>query len=164
MSLNALAQFVAEVKSIPWLKNVGKPFPLGATAKILQRWEDWPGPEEPAVLELSTRFQHLYDQVIAESRSRGLDLSDLCKQVHEIVFDCASRAVPYDPKQDCYHGPTAAVWQAASTAELLAMCVAMGRSIPDDLQEQWKWFVNGHWPAAYSSVRANEQLGPLLVY
>jgi hypothetical protein len=161
---DAVAHFVAELKSIPWLKNVGKALPAGSTAKQMQRWEDWPGPEEPAILELSTRFQGLYDHLIAESKSRGLDLSKLCQQAHDIVFESAASAVPYHQKQDCYHGPTAAVWQAACTAELVVMYVATRRSIPDDVQEQWKWFVDGHWPAGYTVVWADERLGPLLVY
>jgi hypothetical protein len=160
---SVVEKFLKELESVPWFKNIGKPLPEVATARQFCRWEDWPGPEEPAIFELSKRLQSLYDEILARSAERREELTRLWDRVHKIVFTCASPAVPYDPDKDSWHGPTAAVWQAAWTAGLIAWCVLLGCQIPVELQEQWEWFVRGHWPSGYAEVWADDRLGPLLV-
>jgi hypothetical protein len=160
----ALTKFLIELGSIPWFSNIGKSLPADTAAKQLRRWEDWPGPEEPTISELHERQQVLYEDMMAESEGRRKELLELWDRVHKTALTFASLAVPYDPDQDAWHGPTMAVWQAAWTAGLIAWCIYLRRPIPKDLQEQWKWFVLGHWPSGYSVVWANDRLGPLLVY
>lgn len=92
------------------------------------------------------------------------DLSALWDRVHAAVFHAASPKVPYDPREDAWHGPTTAVWQAAWTAGLIALCMKTGQRIPSDLQEQWAWFVRGHWPSGYARLDTNDEPGPLLLY
>jgi hypothetical protein len=161
---SAVARFVAELESIPWFRNIGRPLPPDAVAKQLRRWEDWPGPEEPAVFELSERQQALYDELMAESGARRAELLNLWDRVHKRVITCATSAVPYDPAQDSWHAPTVAVWQAALTAGLIALCTWLRRPVPEDLQQQWNWFVLGHWPSGYSRYGPDDRRGPLLVY
>lgn len=156
--------FLAEVESLPWFRNIGSPTPPDSGVKRIYRWEDWPGPEEPSVFELAHRHQALYDDVMRAAEGQREQLSGLWNRIHAIVFRVAAPAVPYDPQQDTWHAPTAAVWQAAWTAGLVGLCLQSGRAIPPDLQEQWGWFVRGHWPSGYVRVRADDQLGPLLVY
>lgn len=161
---SGITKFLTELESIPWFRTIGKPLPADATAKQLRRWEDWPGPEDPAIFELSERQQALYDEIFAESEENHEELLSLWACIHETVLRCASRAVPYDPERDSWYGPTAAVWQAAWTAGLIGLCTRLRCPIPKDLQEQWRWFVLGHWPSGYTVVWADGCLGPLLVY
>jgi hypothetical protein len=160
----AVARFLKELGAVPWFKNIGKPLPSDSGASQLRQWEDWPGPEEPAILELSERQQTLHDEILARAEGRRAELLNLWDRVDDIVMRIASKSVPYDPNGDSWHGPTAAVWQASWTGGLVAWCVLLCRPIPAELQEQWRWFVLGHWPSGYTVVWADDRLGPLLVY
>jgi hypothetical protein len=160
----ALAKFLTELKSIPWFRHIGKPLPADAAVKQLRQWEDWPGPEEPAIFQLSQRQQALYDDIMTTSEERRAELSRLWDRVHQIVFRLASPVVPYDPERDAWHAPTAAVWQAAWTAGLIALTILLRRPIPTELQEQGNWFRLGHWPSGYTVVWGDDKLGPFLVF
>lgn len=160
----AVAQFIEDLEAVPWFKNVGQPLPPGTNARQLLRWEDWPGPEEPAIFELSERQEALHDELLSSAPERREQLEKLWQRIGEIVIRLGASAVPYDANEDSWHAPTTAVWQASWTAGLVAWCVFLGRQVPGDLQEQWRWFMLGHWPSGYSVVWADERLGPLLVF
>jgi hypothetical protein len=55
--------------------------------------------------------------------------------------------VPFDPAQDAWHGPTLCVWQAAYAAGLIMCVLGSGWPVPEDLAEEWNWYLAGHWPA-----------------
>jgi hypothetical protein len=156
--------FLAQLESVPWFRNLGDPTPGNSGVKRIYKWEDWPGPGDPSVHELCERQQALYDDILREAAACQEQLLVLWDRIHSIVFRLAAPAVPYDPNQDSWHAPTAAVWQAAWTAGLIGLCLQSVRPIPPWLQEQWEWFVRGHWPSGYSSTRGANQLGVLLVY
>jgi len=160
----AVARFIQDVAAVPWFKNVGQRLPAETNARQIHRWEDWPGPEEPAILELSERQQALHYGLLASAQERREELQDLWERISEIVVRLAAAAVPYDANKDSWHGPNAAVWQASWTAGLVAWCILLRRQIPAELQEQWHWFELGHWPSGYSVVWADDRLGPLLVF
>jgi hypothetical protein len=160
----SVADLLVQIESLPWFRNIGKPTPGGPGAQRIYTWEDWPGPEEPSVFELAHRQQALYDEIMRAVGHHREQLLALWERIHAAVFRLAAAEVPYDPQQDAWHAPTAAVWQAAWTAGLVGLCLQSGRPIPPELQEQWRWFVRGHWPAGFASVRGGDQLGPLLVY
>ena len=162
--LGSVEDFLAKVESLPWFRNLGQPNPSDSRVKRIYRWEDWPGPEEPSVSELAFRQQALYDDLMRAAGEDREQLSAFWDRIHTVVFRVAAPAVPYDPQQDTWHAPTAAVWQAAWTAGLMGLCLQVRRPIPPDLLEQWEWFVRGHWPAGYASVSADGRLGLLLVY
>jgi len=145
-------EFVAELASIPWFSNIGKPTPPGAGVQRIYRWEEWPGPEAPGVWQLHERQQRLYDSVIEEAGGERERLAALWDRIHAAVFRAAAPKLPYDPNKDCYHPPTMAVWQAAWTAGLVALCLQSARPVPPELQEQWEWLVRGHWPSGYASL------------
>jgi hypothetical protein len=159
----AIARFIQEVEAVPWFNNVGQRLPAETNARQIHRWEDWPGPEEPAIFELSERQQVLHDELLASAPERRKELHNLWKRLNEIVISLAAKAVPYDANKDSWHGPNMAVWQASWTAGLVAWCLLLRRRVPAELQEQWRWFVLGHWPSGYSVVWADDRLGPLLV-
>jgi hypothetical protein len=158
------SDFLAQLESVPWFSNIGRPTPPDAGVKRISAWEEWPGPKEPGVGELSFRHQDLYDRIMAESGDRRESLTQLWEAIHAAVFRRAASQVPYDPEQDTWHGPTMAVWQAAWTAGLVGLCLQTGRPVPPELQEQWSWYARGHWPAGYASLGPDGRLGPLLVY
>lgn len=164
MSDARLDEFLVQLREIPWFARVGRTDPSDSRVVRLSRWEDWPGPQEPSIAVLNERQQALHDAILGEAGDRAGDLRDLWDRVQAIVLDAASRLVPFDPDEDTWHAPTAAVWQAAWTAGLVALCLASGRAVPLDLLEQWDWFARGHWPCGYADLGPDDQVGPLLVY
>jgi len=108
------------------------------------------------------QHQALYDAIMEEAREERAALSELWHRINAVVFGAASSRVPFDPKQDAWHGPTTAVWQAAWTAGLVGLYLRTGRPIPQELLEQWSWFVRGHWPSGYTSRHRGHEA--LLVY
>ncbi len=63
-----------------------------------------------------------------------------------MVSEAVEKAVPYDPENDVWYGPNAAVALAASSARLVALYVFAGEAIPPLLRDEWNWYVEGHWP------------------
>jgi hypothetical protein len=153
--------FIAQLEAVPWFSRLGAPTPFDAAVARMHAWDDWPGPEEPAVDQLCTQGQELYDRIMAETDAEG-ELTALQKRVREVVIRLASPRVPYVPDQDAWYPPNAAVWQAVFSAGLIALCVKTGHDVPAELREQWCWFVRGHWPAGYASF--GKTPGPLLIY
>jgi hypothetical protein len=152
--------FLAQLENVSWFSNLGAPTPPDARVVRMLTWDDWPGPEEPAVLELFAREHELYERIIDE-RDADDGLMGLSKRVRKTVMRSASNNVPFDPDEDPWHAPSAAVWQAAYITELIALCLQTGRDVPPGLHEQWNWFVRGHWPAGCASL---DDPGWLLVY
>jgi hypothetical protein len=155
-----LDAFLAQLEEVEWFSNLGAPTPPDARVVRMLDWDDWPGPEEPAVEKLTYQQQELLDRIMAET-NESEELGALWDRVYETVFQRASPRVPYDPDQDAWHAPTAAVWSANWTAGLVALCLRTGRELPPELREQWRWFIRGHWPAGYASL---DDPGWLLVY
>ena len=158
-----VADFLAQLEDVPWFGNIGHPVPGDAGVERIFAWEEWPGPEEPTIAELSLRHQALFDSITEAAGEEASPLLELWRRIHAVVFRTASPRVPFDPEQDAWHGPTMAVWQAAWTAGLIGLCLHTGRAIPTELQQQWSWYARGHWPSGYVSVRGKVEL-LLLVY
>lgn len=154
--------FLTQLETIPWFSRIGQPTPAESGARRIYSWEEWPGPEDSATVELSFRHQQLYDALL--ERIGESEPPALWNEIHAIVFRSATHLVPYDPQQDSWHGPTAAVWQAAWTAGLIGLCLQVGQPVPADLQSQWGWFQRGHWPSGYANLDDDGKVGPLLVY
>lgn len=163
-------RFVAELYSIPWFSNIGKPTPPEAGVERIYAWEDWLGPDEPGNSRLFEGQQRLYDSMMDGAGNEKERLAALWDRIHAAVFRAAAPRVPYDPNQDCYHTPSTAVWCAAWTAGLVGLCLASRRPVPPELQEQWEWFVRGHWPSGYASLGGwtmdddDEEHGRLVVF
>lgn len=158
-------EFLEELKAIPWFRNIGRSTAADAGLKRIHRWKDWPGPNDPAVSELSFRQQDLHDAILAKGADNRAEMVVLWDRVHAVVLELAAAVVPYDPKQDSWHAPTMAAWQAAWTAGLVGLFQQSGRPIPTDLQEQWNWFVRGHWPCGYAHKPTDtDRAPPLCVY
>jgi hypothetical protein len=141
--------FAQKLKTIPWFSKIGEPTERDSELKRIYRWEDWPGPEDPAVAELSLRQQQLYNEMMEDREGSIDELQDVWNGVLNYVISIASPTVPFDSKRDTWHPPTAAVWHAAWTAGLIALFQVSGCPIPDDLNVQWSWFKAGHWPCAW---------------
>jgi hypothetical protein len=159
-----VGDFLAQLEAVPWFSNLGRPTPPDAGVERISAWDAWPGPEEPAIGELSFRHQELYDRITAEAGAERAGLTELWEAIHAAVFRRATSRVPHGATQDAWHGPTAAVWQAAWTAGLVGLCLRTGRPVPPELQEEWSWYARGHWPSGYRSLGPDGRPGPLLVY
>lgn len=145
-----VGNFLAQLEAIPWFASIGKPIPAWAGVEQVFSWDKWPGPEDPTVSELHSRQHGLYDEIMARSDQQGNSLSELWAAIQAGVVRLASQRVPYDPNKDTWYEPNAAVWHAAWTAGLVGLCLFTGHDIPLELQEQWKWFADGHWPCTYA--------------
>lgn len=146
-----LAVFLAQLELVPWFCNLGHPIPADAGVERIFAWDEWPGPEEPAIGELHFLQQEIYDQIMAEAGEQRPAFTELWDRIHAAVFRRATSVVPFDPNRDAWYGPTTAVWHAAWTAGLVGLCLHTSRPIPPELQEQWSWFIRGHWPSGYAS-------------
>ena len=83
-----------------------------------------------------------------ERAIRGLHRDDVRAHAEEIGARVrASTNVAYDPDEDPWHPPTAAVDTAVYVAETLAGYVGLGWPVPDDLRTLWAWYETGRWPA-----------------
>lgn len=164
-----VVEFLKLLELMPWFRNIGGSISPDKAVERISKWEGWPGPEEPSVAVFHDRLQSLYDEItqaVGEDMQRPFNgvvrrydeftqdvrqgLPGLWDRIHTVVLRIASRAVPFDPEQDAWHAPTAAVWQAAVTAGLLGLCLQTGRPVPAELEEQFDWFARGHWPCGYA--------------
>jgi hypothetical protein len=139
-----VAVFLRQLEEISWFAKIGEPLLATSPFKQIRSWEEWPGPEEFSVEQIGYRQQSLYDELMESGDSA--ELTRLWEKIHSIVFRDAKHRVPYDEREDAWHGPTTAVWDAAWTAGLVGLHLFLQRPIPADLQQQWTWFAEGHWP------------------
>ncbi|GIW80570.1 MAG: hypothetical protein KatS3mg105_2377 [Gemmatales bacterium] len=109
-------------------------------------------------MEIHTRQQSLYETIFAKAGQQREAAKNLWNNIHTIVFHYASKNVPYDPTEDAWHAPSTAVWQAAWTAGLVGVCRMLNQDIPDDLEQQWRWFQEGHWPCALENENGNKHV------
>jgi hypothetical protein len=144
-----MEDYLRQLRSIPWFSNLGKPTSQPLLHKAIHCWEEWLGPEDNAVCEMHLRQQALYDSILEGANYRRNSLEELWRTIHDIVFGVAATAVPFDPGKDAWHAPNSAVWHAAWTAGLVGFCLALNRSIPEELQMQWTCFASGHWPCGW---------------
>lgn len=149
-----LARFLAQLQDIPWFANLGKTVrPSDRIAQIVS-WDEWPGPEDLATNVLHCRQQALYEERILSSGVAAESASRLWVAIQAAVLRLTSQRVPYDANKDTWHAPNAAVWHAAWTASLVGVCLFTRHPVPPDLSEQWKWFVEGHWPCSWAGEDA----------
>jgi hypothetical protein len=142
-------EFLDQLETIPWFAKLGKPIPDNQGVKRIYSWKEWPGPEDMEVSEIALRQQALYDEIMEKGQENRQSLEALWNKIEETVFSVAKDAVPYDQNKDAWYGPTAAVWHAGWTAALIGLCLQSDRPIPSELQEQWYWFLRGHWPCSW---------------
>src|SRR6516165_7330374 len=151
-------EFLQQLETVPWFTNLGKPIPRHEGAKQIRSWEEWPGPEDDAISEMSYHQQGLYDEIMENAREDRRLLESLWNKIDEKVVAVARNAVPYDPNRDSYYGPNLAVWHAAWTAGLIGLYLRLGKPIPPELQVPWEWFVRGHWPFSLQTESPKETL------
>jgi len=157
-----VATFLAQLENIAWFGQIGQRLPASDKSHQIFRWVDWPGPEEPSVFSIHDRQQALYDELTETVPQQDkAAASEFWNAVQASVLRSASTAVPYDPGQDAWHAPTTAVGHAAWTAGLVGLCLLLQHPIPQDVQAQWNYFLQGHWPCAWEGDYPE---GNMLVY
>jgi hypothetical protein len=151
--------FLRQIETMPWFASIGKPLPPNSRVTQIRDWDEWSGPEDEAVSEMHSRQQALYDEIMAV---KGTEVARLLwNQIQDIVRRVSAARVPYDDKRDPWYAPTAAVAHAAWTAGLVGLYLYAGWPLPHDLQEQWRWFLDGRWPCDWEGQLPN---GRAIVY
>jgi hypothetical protein len=155
--VNSVDVFEQHLSEIPWLRSLG--MPLEPSVPRIRSWEDWPGEDVGLVDALGEWQQSLHDRIIAEAGAYGDVLEDAFVRIRDKVVNLAKGAVSYASKGAIGHVPTHAVWGAAWTAGLVALCLATGRNMPAALDVQWEWYRKGHWPGALDGFPASGDVG-----
>jgi len=143
--------FIQLVESIPWFEHIGEPITNPELPRLYD-WDGWGIPEDSTIALLHIRQQELYDEIMDRNPAHSTDLADSFRQVVRMVIELARKRVPYDEAEDSYYAPNAAVHQAGWTAGLVALCQMTDRELPLEIQTQWYWFREGHWPAAFTAI------------
>jgi hypothetical protein len=80
----------------------------------------------------------------------------LWQRIHDRVFMQAIPRVPWKDDEDTWHGPTAAVWNAAWTAALVGISGSLSIDLDQGslggewtLAAEWRWLRACHWPCMY---------------
>ncbi|WP_433330803.1 hypothetical protein [Spirillospora sp. CA-294931] len=146
-------EFERALDGVAWFANLGRPSRWDAGCVRIHDWDDWPGPENPLGEAFAEAYQEIRDHVDPDQ--------ELFDRVHAAVMDRARTAVPFEPDQDSWHGPTLCVWEAAHVAALIVCVLARGWDVPDDLVEQWNWYEAGHWPSSFADDPADTPTGDL---
>jgi hypothetical protein len=148
--------FIDELKTVPWFANLGKPLPDQGIQRI-GGWTEWKGPEsEPNEIFYSS-LQLLRTGCEGRHRYQKDKLKKVFDEVYGQVVKAAAGPVPYDPDEDIWHGPTAAVWDAAFTAACMALYLYVADPVPVFLEEHWAWFKKGHWHCGFAQIDDSEQ-------
>jgi hypothetical protein len=114
----------------------------------LRSWDEWGGPEDPRVEAIHLRQQQLHDQIVGDDPAA----ERFFLRVRDEVIHAAAGQLPgYDPSSDAWDPRSLAVWHAGWTAALVACFETRALDLPRELDEQWHWFREGHWPAAFVS-------------
>ena len=150
---DSLRQFMELLENLDWFSRIGS---CPADVPHLSKWEDWPGPEDLASSLLYEDQQAIFDSFCTESGQLAPALQTMWDTVRKFVETRASQLVPYDPEEDAWYPPNAAVWSAAWTAALIAIHLEDSRAISQSLQVQWSWYACGHWPCSYSDPGASD--------
>jgi hypothetical protein len=144
----------AAARAIPWLRRLGEEESYDAGAQRIRDWGGWHGPEDRDTAAFDGRL--LAFRVAVDRAVRGLEragVGERMQAVGEVVHERAASAVPFDPEEDPWHGPTNATGAAAYVAETLVGYAAFGWPVPADLRAIWSWYEAGHWPCAVNDRR-----------
>ena len=144
-----LETFLDRLDRVPWLQHLGQPTDRDGEVHRIHDWDEWPGPEEPNIAELGLWWQDRHDAVLAQAGADRAAAEGLFNEVQAKVFDRAKAAVPYDPEQDAWHGPTQCVWDVSYWAGLVALYLQLGQPLPDQIKQVWSWVEAGHWPCGF---------------
>ena len=155
--------FLAELKTIPWFANLGKPLPDQGIQRI-NEWKEWGGPETEPNEVFFQGLQLLRNNCEGRHRFQKKDLKKVWDDVYGQVVKAAAEPVPYDETEDAWHAPTAAVWDAAFTAACMALFLYVNDPLPVFLEEHWAWFKKGHWHCGFAKLDDAGQPSVPVVY
>jgi hypothetical protein len=159
---------MASLAKVPWFQNVGRPSQWDKDVVRIWDWSDWPGPENPGVFSLGgERFQAWRDALFDKHKTKRdeLTLSTVWKETHDLVMKVAIPKVSlFSFDEDAWHAPTQSVWSAAWAASVINCYLTYHKSVPEELERIWQWYVRGHWPCGYTKAPVEDAPGELLVF
>ena len=141
--------FLQALARIPWFRHLGEPDSRDQEVVRIRAWHEWPGPQSPECQDLGPLTQDWHDAMMADAGSRRAEAQAFWDRALAATIDHARGAVPFDPDQDSWHGPTTAVWHAAWVAATVGCCLLLGREVPPAAHDQWGWLAAGHWPCGF---------------
>lgn len=142
------------LSSVPWFGKIGQL--IDDQTIRLHEWYGWPGPEEEGVCALHSGQQELFERLKIGDDN---ELEAIWDQIHHFVLMRTSSILGIDPSvQDAWDPMATACWQAAWTAALIGVMEHIGEAPPTTIQQQWNWFVAGHWPVGYTDASSNSLL------
>lgn len=141
--------FADGLDRVPWLVNLGADPAADADVICIRSFDAWLGPEDEGTALLNERLMGWKDALDAGAPDPAWPAR--ADRIGASVHTRASWNVAFDPAEDPWYGPNAAVASAAFVSTLLAQHLAHRRPIPDELFEVWGWYARGHWPAAYDA-------------
>jgi hypothetical protein len=148
-------EFERELAEVAWFAHLGEPSRWDDGCVRIFGWEQWPAPEDELILQSALTLQDLRDRVFAACLPAAAEhLQVMFDRVYTAVVSRAGCAVPFDPEEDAWHGPTQCAWDAGYAAALVACVLACGWPVPEDLAEVWNWYQAGHWPSGFAAETA----------
>jgi len=124
-------------------RNIGQPLQLGErSAGQIHTWDEWCGPEADEGAALGAVWQATYDAC------QLADTDALYSQAAMQLVAWVGRYVPYNVREDAWHAPSAACWQAVWSFLLEYYCMSRGLPLQASLAAQLLWFRAGRWPCA----------------
>jgi len=149
-------EFSQLIQSIPWFAHIGEPI-QGTALSHMQAWEDWGNPEDSKIAIIHLRQQDLYDAILQDHAAQSAELAAAFDQVVKMVCKLVIKIIPYNKQEDSYYAPNVACYHAGWTAGLVYLCQLTDRELPSDIASQWRWFREGHWPAAFTDVDVDDE-------
>ena len=147
----SLGEFERVCDGVVWFARLGVPSRWDGGCARMSGWEQWPGPEDSAVLALALACADMRERIFSAWPSSAGDGQALFGSVTAAVMSRARAVVPFGLAADAWHAPTQCVWDAGFVAGLVACVLARGWLVPDDLAELWSWYEAGHWPAGFAA-------------
>lgn len=131
-----------------WFCNVGTAAE-GADVHPISNWEDWPGADNPLVIALHQDHERIYEKLGIDGNA---EKKSNWNRIVESAVEHSSEALRIKlAARESWEPMSTACWQAAWTAAIVTEMASIRQPIPMNLFIQWRWFIAGHWPAAYAS-------------
>lgn len=101
-------EFERGLSQVEWFARLGSASPWDDGCARIFTWRHWPGPEHASIEAFALAQQDMKDSIFAGGLATA-DLPALFDRVNTQVMEQARWSVPFDPRQDAWHGPTLCV-------------------------------------------------------
>jgi hypothetical protein len=149
-----IEEFLEKIRLIDWFGRIGND--LDHSHRILS-WDEWVGPEDISCSPMGLLINEIKESLLDVAAERDLPIEPLMEKVQTEILVEAKKYVPYDENEDAWYAPNTAVWQASWIGALMYISSVLELKVHKDIERQWKWFSDGHWPCTYVLKTENDQ-------